>query len=205
MLRHVLLQNVVLNRAAQLLGGHALLLGRGDVERPDDDRRPVDRHRRRHAVERNAVEQHLHVGHARDRDAGLADFAERTRMVGVVAHQRREVERGGEPRLTVLEQELEPRVRVARAAESGELAHRPQLAAVAGGMNAARERIGAGNAEAVRRSADRRRAPCRPPRPRARNSRTRCRAALPPRSAAAIRRPRRASDRAPLRRPLRGR
>jgi hypothetical protein len=44
----------------------------------------------------------------------------------------------------MLEQELEPGVRVGGAAEAGELAHRPQLSAVARGMDAARERERAG-------------------------------------------------------------
>ena len=43
----------------------------------------------------------------------LADFALRPRMIGVVAHQRREVERDRQSRLPVLEQELEALVRLA--------------------------------------------------------------------------------------------
>ena len=81
-------------------------------------------------------------------------------MVGVVAHQRREVERGRQAGLSVREQELEARVRVARAAEAGELPHRPQLAAVSSGMDAARVGILARNARVpaalVRRDVERR-------------------------------------------------
>src|SRR5216117_1275885 len=62
-------------------------------------------------------------------------------MVGVVAHQRGKVERDGEAGLTVLEQEFVAAVGVRRAAEPRKLPHRPQLAAVHRGMNAARERI----------------------------------------------------------------
>ena len=71
-------------------------------------------------------------------------------MVRVVAHQRRKVERDGQSGLAVLEQELRALVRVRGAAEPGELPHRPELAAIAGRMNAARERIGARNAEVFR-------------------------------------------------------
>src|SRR5207237_1832554 len=39
-----------------------------DVEAEQDRRRPVDRHRRRDLVERDAAEQILHVGERRDRD-----------------------------------------------------------------------------------------------------------------------------------------
>ena len=43
-LRDVLLEDVVLDRAAELIHRHALLLGGGDVHRPDDGRWRVDRH-----------------------------------------------------------------------------------------------------------------------------------------------------------------
>ena len=139
-LRHVLLEDVILDRAAQLFGRHALLLGGGDVEAPQDDRRPVDGHRGRHLVERDAVEQHLHVGQRTDGHAALAHLALRPGVVGVVAHQGGEIEGDGETRGSVPEQELVAPVGLVRRPESGELAHRPQLAAVSRGMDAAGER-----------------------------------------------------------------
>jgi hypothetical protein len=71
-------------------------------------------------------------------------------VVGVVPHERREIEGGGQSGLTVLEQELESGVGVPCAAEPGELAHRPELPAVAGGMDAAGERVDAGHAQLLR-------------------------------------------------------
>jgi hypothetical protein len=139
-LRHVLLEDVVLDRAAELLRRDALPLRRRDVERPENDRRTVDRHRRRHAIQRDAVEQRLHVGETRDGDARLANFPFRPRVVGVVAHERRKVECHGQAGLPVLEEELEACVRVTGAAEPGELPHRPQPPAVSGRMDATRER-----------------------------------------------------------------
>src|SRR5438874_4435634 len=62
-------------------------------------------------------------------------------MVGVVAHQGREVEGDRQTGLAVLEQELVPLVGIGGAAEAGELPHRPELAAVHRRMNAAGERI----------------------------------------------------------------
>ena len=62
-------------------------------------------------------------------------------MVGVVAHQRRHVERGREPRLAVLEQITEALVRLRRGAEARELAHRPELAAIHRRIDTARERM----------------------------------------------------------------
>ena len=74
------------------LGGDALPARDRDVEREQDDRRRVDRHRRRHAIERNAVEQLRHVVDRVDGDADAADLAGGERVIGVVAHLRRQIE-----------------------------------------------------------------------------------------------------------------
>ena len=79
----------------------ALLLGRDDVERQQPRRRRVDRHRRVHLVERDAVHQRRHVPAVRDRHADLADLAARELVVGVVARLRRQVERDGQPGLAL--------------------------------------------------------------------------------------------------------
>ena len=63
----------------------ALLLGRDDVERQQPGRRRVDRHRRVHLVERDAVHQLRHVAAVGDRHADLADLAAGELVVGVVA------------------------------------------------------------------------------------------------------------------------
>jgi hypothetical protein len=85
-------------------------------------------------------EERLHVLERVDRDALAADLALRARVVRVVAHQRRHVERGREPGLPVVEQVAEALVRLHGGAEAGELPHRPELAAVHRRVDAARER-----------------------------------------------------------------
>ena len=82
-------------------GVDAVLLGADDVERQQPGRRRVDRHRRVHAVERDAVEQRVHVALVRHRHADLADLAARELVVGVVAGLRRQVERDREPGLAL--------------------------------------------------------------------------------------------------------
>ena len=72
------------------------------------------------------------------------------RRIGVVAHQRRHVERDREPVLTLLEQEVIAFVGLLGVAEAGELAHRPQPVAIPVGMNAARIRILAGPRQIAR-------------------------------------------------------
>ncbi len=71
----------------------ALLLGRDDVAGEHRQHRAVHRHRHRHLVERDAVEEDLHVLDRVDRDAGLADVADDARVVAVVAAVGGEVER----------------------------------------------------------------------------------------------------------------
>src|SRR3546814_12513548 len=80
-----LLQNVVLNGSVQLFGRDALLLPRDDEESQDRDDRAVHRHGDGHLVQRNAVEQDLHVLVAVDGDARLDDIAHHTRLVAVIA------------------------------------------------------------------------------------------------------------------------
>ena len=98
----------------------------------------------------DAVEQPLHVGERDDADAALADFAERERMIGIAAHQRRQIERDAQPGAAGREQRLVARVGLLRRAEPGELPHRPELAAVAGRVDAARVGERAGIAEVAR-------------------------------------------------------
>jgi hypothetical protein len=146
-LRHVFLEDVVLYRAAELVTGNALPLRRRHVEAEQQRRWSIDRHGRRDLVERDAAEQVFHVGERRDRDAALPHLAFGAGMIGVVAHQRREVERDRQPGLAVLEQELVPLIGVFRRPEAGELAHSPQPAAVHRRVNAAGERVLPGPAE----------------------------------------------------------
>ena len=130
LLGDVLLEDVGLDRAAEPVARDALLLGHADVEREQDRRRRVDRHRGRDLAERDAGEERLHVVERVDRDALAADLAERARVVRVVAHQGRHVERGREAGLPVVEQVAEALVGLLGGAEAGELAHRPQPAPV---------------------------------------------------------------------------
>ena len=69
--RDVLLQYVVLDRTRQLPHRHALLLPHRDVQPQQHSRRSVDRHRRRHLVQRDPVEQRLHVRQRIDGNAYL--------------------------------------------------------------------------------------------------------------------------------------
>ena len=89
---HELLEDVVLDRTGQLVERATLLQTRHDVECQDGQHGAVHGHRHRHLVERNAVEQYLHVLDRADRHAGFAHVAHHARVVGVVAAVRSKVE-----------------------------------------------------------------------------------------------------------------
>ena len=118
------------------------------------------------------------------------DLAERARVVGVVAHQRRHVERRREAGLPVVEQVAEARVRLLRRPEAGELAHRPEPAAVHRRVDAARERDTRRASRGRARSRARRSRASRAARSRRRrwSRRARPRARASPRTGAATRR-----------------
>jgi hypothetical protein len=147
LLRDVLLEDVRLDRPPELRARDALLLRDARVEGERDRRRAVDRHRRRDLAERDAGEERLHVLQRVDRNALAADFAEGARMVRVVPHERRHVERRRQAGLAVVEEVAEPLVRLLGGAEAGELPHRPELPAVHRGIDAPRERKDARVAE----------------------------------------------------------
>jgi hypothetical protein len=71
-------------------------------------------------------------------------FAVRARRIRIDPHLRREIERDGQSRLPLLQQQPEPLVRLARRPEAGVLAHCPEPAAVHRRLHAARVREGAG-------------------------------------------------------------
>ena len=149
MLGLVLLEDVVLHRAAQDLGRDALSLGRGDIEAEEDDGRTVDRHRDRDLVQRNADEKTFHIVERRDRDATDPHFSQRTRVVGVVAHERGEVEGDRQAGLAVRQQVLVALVGFLRRGKARELAHRPKTGPVHRGVWTPCERKLTGEAEIV--------------------------------------------------------
>ena len=149
--RDVLLEDVVLDRAAEVAGAGALLLGDGLIQREQGRRGGVDRHRGRDLGEGDAVEQDAHVLERVDRHADPADLAARHRVIGVAAHLGRQVERDRQALAALGEQVLVAPVGLGGGAEAGVLPHRPQLAAVHGLLDAAGERELSGRARRRRR------------------------------------------------------
>ena len=140
----VLLEDVVLNRAAEARPIDALLVAEGDVHREQRRRGGVDRHRRADRAEVDALEQQLEIDERVDGDAGAPDLADCELVVGVASEQGRHVERGGQPAPAGREQRPEPLVGVLGGPEAGELPHGPELLAVHRGVRAPRVGVLAG-------------------------------------------------------------
>ena len=96
----------------------ALLFGDGQIHGPDHRGGRIDGHRSGDVRERNLVEEHFHVRERADGHAAFADFAFGERMIGVVAHQRGQIEGDGEAGLALREQIAEALVGVARRSRS---------------------------------------------------------------------------------------
>jgi len=98
---HIFLENVVLDRAPELLLSDPLLLGRDDIQREQPRGRGVRRDRGVHLRQRNAMQQRPHVALVRDRDADLANLAQRELVVRVIANLSRQIKRDRQPSLTL--------------------------------------------------------------------------------------------------------
>ena len=144
---HVFLEDVVLDRAGQLVARDSLPFGGDDIQRDERRGRGIDRHRSRDLSERNLIEQHLHVGQACDRDADSADLPRRLRCIRIEAHLRRQVERDGQAGLALLKEIAEPGVGLGRRRESRVLAHGPEPAPIHRRLDPAGERKFPGSPE----------------------------------------------------------
>ena len=124
--RGVLLEDVVLDGAGQLLARHALLLGGGDVEGQQDRGGAVDREAGADLVQRDAVEQDLGVGERVDARRRPGRPPRRLGVVGVVAALGGQVERHRQPGAALLEQVAVALVGLLGGAEARVLPERPQ-------------------------------------------------------------------------------
>ncbi len=141
MLGDELLETVVLDGATDLGAIDAALVREGDVEGEEHRRGPVDGHGGGDPIEGDPVEEDLHVLEGVDGDAAHPHLAEAPGRIAVVAHERREIEGGGQARLPLLQEVAESLVGLRRRTEAREHAHRPEAPAVHRRLNAAGEGI----------------------------------------------------------------
>ena len=131
---HVLLEKVVLQSSLQLSGFHSLALGHRNHHAEQCGGRSVNRHRDADLVQRNLVQQNLHVLQGRDGHPDPSHFSPGHGMIGVVSHLSRKIKGHGQSRLSLGEQIAVALVRFLRAGKARILAHGPQAAPVHRGL-----------------------------------------------------------------------
>ena len=136
---HELLENVVLDGPVELLLAHALTFRRDDEEGQHRDHRAVHRHRDRHGIERNLVEQDLHVRDRVDRHARLADIANDARVIGIVTAVGGKVEGDRQPLLPHRQIAAVEGVALLGGREARILPDGPRTAGIHRGLHTARE------------------------------------------------------------------
>jgi hypothetical protein len=106
----------------------ALFLRYGQVHRPDHRRGRIDGHRSGHIRQRDLIEKHFHVRQRTDSHSAFSHFTLGQWMIRVVAHERRQIKRGGKSRLALRKQVAKALIRILRGAKPRELPHGPQPA-----------------------------------------------------------------------------
>ena len=124
---HELLEDVVLDRAVELIRSDALFLGRHHIEGEDRQHRTVHGHRHAHLVEWDAVEELPHVEDRVDRHTSHADVAGHPWIVGVIAAVGGEIE--GDRQTLLASRKVAPveGVGLLGGGEPGVLTDRPRL------------------------------------------------------------------------------
>ena len=146
----VLLQDVVLDGAADLVRGDALTPGHRYVQAQQDGGGGVDGHGGADFVQGYPLQEDLHIPQAADGDPHLAHLAAGQGVVGVVPDLGGQIEGDGEARLALLQQVMVPPVGLLGGGVSRVLAHGPQPAPVHVGLDAAGVRVLAGVAQVLR-------------------------------------------------------
>ena len=97
LLGDVLLENVVLRRAAKAVQGNSALLGHGEIHCQQNGRGAVDRHGHGNLVDWDAFKQVFHVRERVHRRPVPTHLSLADGVVGVAPHEGRQIEGGGEP------------------------------------------------------------------------------------------------------------
>ena len=150
---HELFQDVVLNGSRKGFARHTLLLGGDDVACEDRQHRTVHRHRHRHLIEGNTVEENLHVLYRIDRHPGHADITGNARVIRVIPTVRREIKRHRDALSAAGERLFVKGIRLFGSGKPGVLANCPWPTGVHRGLRTPNERFDARHRVAKRQRA----------------------------------------------------
>ena len=137
---HELFEDVVLDGAAELVLAHALLFGGHHITGQHRQHRAVHGHADAHLVQRNAVEQHLHVLHAVDGDAGFAHVARDAWVVAVISPMGGQIKSDADTLAARCERLAVKIVGGFGGGKAGVLADRPRPHRIHGGLRTAHKR-----------------------------------------------------------------
>src|SRR6185369_9369915 len=138
---HVLLQNIVLNRAGDHVGRDSLFFGNCYVHAEKYRRSGIDGHGGGDLIQRDAAEEDLHVGQGIDGHADLADLTLTHAVVGVVSYLGGKVESHGKSGLPRLKEIFVAFVGLLGGTEAGVLPHGPEAAPIHGRLDPAGVRV----------------------------------------------------------------
>ena len=142
---HELLEDIVLNRARQLLRLHALFFGRDNIEGHDRQHGPVHGHRNAHPIQRDTLEQRTHVVDAVDGHARHANVARHSLVIRVVAAMRGQIKGNAQALLPRRKIAAVESVGVLGRGEAGVLPHRPRSLDIHGCVGSPQERRESGH------------------------------------------------------------
>ncbi len=139
--RDVLLEDVVLHRAPKLRRRHTLLLPHQLIQKQQHRRRRIDRHRRRHPIQRNPSKRNPHIRNRIDRDPRPPNLTQTPRIIRIQTKLRRQIKRHRQPRRTLPQQKPIPLIGLTRRPKPRILPNRPQPIPIHPPMHTTRKRI----------------------------------------------------------------
>ena len=137
---HELFQDIVLDRARHDGLVDTLLNTRLNEEGENRKNRAVHRHRDGHLIERDAREQNVHIQHGADRDTRLADIAQDTWVIRIIAAVRRQIKRNGKSLLPCSQVAAVEGIGLLRSGKPSVLTNCPRTEDIHRGVRAAQAR-----------------------------------------------------------------
>ena len=142
---HKFFQDIVLNGSGQLLQGSPLFQSGNNIESQDRKHGTVHGHRYGHLIQRDLIEQDLHVQDRVDSHTGFTDIPDHTRVVGVVSTVSSQVECHRQTFLSGSQIAAIESIRFFSGRESGILTDRPGTQRVHGRIRSTEIRRNSGN------------------------------------------------------------
>ena len=124
---HKFFQNVILNGACKFFHRHALFFGGNDVKCKNRKNGTVHRHGNRHLIQRNLVEENLHIEDGVDGNTGFSYVTFHAFVIAVVTAVCGKIEGNRKPHLTCSQVAAVKSIGFLSSRETGILADSPRF------------------------------------------------------------------------------